>query len=394
MWTPDVQQQCPSSGQRVLAHAPAALWIMEMPDDGASHPPDFTRGGLAKVLRTARAELINEWAARVRAELSAAPMPAVELMDHMPAFVDELIEKAVDPGQSIPSESAGQHGVQRLRLGFNVGEVIREYGLLHECIIEATRRAGYTMDPGEQLLIARSLSGGIASAVSQYVTQRDAELERQASEHMGFIAHEVRNGLSTSMLAYEGLRRSGASASPSLERLGRSLRSVAEVVDNALTQAWLRMGMASKPKPLHIRAFLEEVVVDLGADARDRIVLLALDLPPELVVAADPRLLRSAVSNLVTNALKFSPPGSTVTVRASALAGRLLIDVADQCGGLPPGKAEELFSPLVQRHENRSGFGLGLAIVLQAAEVHGGTAKVRDVPGVGCVFTLDLPLVR
>jgi signal transduction histidine kinase len=135
-------------------------------------------------------------------------------------------------------------------------------------------------------------------------------------------------------------------------------------------------------------------VQDLGAGARDRTVRLAVDLPHELVIVADPRLLRSAVSNLVTNALKFSPPGSTVTVRASAPEGQLVVEVADQCGGLPPGKAEELFAPLVQRHENRTGFGLGLAIVLQAAQAHGGTARVRDLPGVGCVFTLELPLVR
>jgi signal transduction histidine kinase len=58
---------------------------------------------------------------------------------------------------------------------------------------------------------------------------------------------------------------------------------------------------------------------------------------------------------------------------------------------VPPGKAEELFAPLVQRGENRSGFGLGLSIALQAAEAHNGTIKVRDVPGTGCTFVLDLP---
>jgi signal transduction histidine kinase len=67
------------------------------------------------------------------------------------------------------------------------------------------------------------------------------------------------------------------------------------------------------------------------------------------------------------------------------------IEVADHCGGLPPGKAEELFLPLVQRDENRSGFGMGLAIALHTAEAHRGTVKVRDVPGTGWVFTIDLP---
>jgi signal transduction histidine kinase len=166
------------------------------------------------------------------------------------------------------------------------------------------------------------------------------------------------------------------------------------VVDNALTHSWLRMGVVPRAQPVRIKSFLEELTHDLGVDARERVVDANIDLPPDLVIAADARLLRSAVSNLLTNALKFSPPGTTVEVRACVRESRLSIEVADQCGGLPPGKAEELFSPLVQRHQDRSGFGLGLAIVLQAAEAHGGTAKVRDLPGEGCVFSLDLPLLR
>jgi signal transduction histidine kinase len=363
-----------------------------MPGDGSEGSPDAHREGLSAALNSVRAELINAWMARVKSEVGAAPLPTVELIDHMPAFVDELIETAARPWQPTPSGPAEQHGVQRLRLGFNVGEVVREYGILHECIIEAMGRIGFRLEARHQLLIVRSLSQGMADAVSQYVNQRDSELERQASEHVGFIAHEVRNGLATSLLAYQALRPGGEMQGP-LERLGRSLRTVAEVVDNTLTQSWLRMGVVPKAQSLLIRAFLEQLALDLAAGARDRSVKLELDLPADLVIAADPRLLRSAVSNLVTNALKFSPAGSTITVRASTSGGRLCLEVADQCGGLPAGKAEELFSPLVQRHQNRSGFGLGLAIVQQAAEAHGGTVRVRDLPGIGCVFTLELPLV-
>jgi signal transduction histidine kinase len=311
----------------------------------------------------------------------------------MPAFVDELIERAARPAESTPMGSALQHGVQRLRLGFDVRAVVREYGVLHECILASLGRTGYALATAEQQLIAGTLNLGIADAISQYVTQRDAELERQASEHIGFIAHEVRNGISTSLLAYQSLRREEA-PSATLERLGRSLRGISEVIDNALTQSWLRMGVAPRPKGLFVGEFLQQLVADLGAGAQSRTVALHLALPPALVITADPRLLRSAVSNLVTNGLKFSPPGSTIVVRASSHDGRLYIEVEDGCGGLPPGKAEELFAPLVQKHENRSGFGLGLAIVLQAAEAHGGTVKVRDLPGRGCVFTLDLPLLH
>ena len=80
-----------------------------------------------------------------------------------------------------------------------------------------------------------------------------------------------------------------------------------------------------------------------------------------------------------------------VSITAQSAQGHLTIDVADTCGGLPPGKVEELFAPLVQRGENRSGFGLGLSIAMHAVQAHGGTIEVRDIPGTGCVFSVRLP---
>jgi hypothetical protein len=69
----------------------------------------------------------------------------------------------------------------------------------------------------------------------------------------------------------------------------------------------------------------------------------------------------------------------------------VLIEVEDACGGLPPGRADDLFKPLVQRGKDHTGFGLGLTISQQAAQAHGGTLSVRDLSGRGCVFTLQLP---
>jgi hypothetical protein len=69
------------------------------------------------------------------------------------------------------------------------------------------------------------------------------------------------------------------------------------------------------------------------------------------------------------------------------------IDVADECGGLPTGKCEELAAACEQRGADRSGLGLGLFITRKAVEASGGVLRVRDVPGTGCVFTIDLPRV-
>jgi C4-dicarboxylate-specific signal transduction histidine kinase len=78
-------------------------------------------------------------------------------------------------------------------------------------------------------------------------------------------------------------------------------------------------------------------------------------------------------------------------LNAYALADRILIDVLDHCGGLPPGSAESMFMPFVQEGQDRSGLGLGLSIARRSVEANGGLLSVRNQPGAGCVFTIDLP---
>jgi signal transduction histidine kinase len=65
--------------------------------------------------------------------------------------------------------------------------------------------------------------------------------------------------------------------------------------------------------------------------------------------------------------------------------------VADKCGGLPPGKVEEMFRPFTQQGSDKTGVGLGLSISRRSVEANGGVLSVRDMPGDGCVFTIDLP---
>lgn len=140
-----------------------------------------------------------------------------------------------------------------------------------------------------------------------------------------------------------------------------------------------------------LKPFLDSLVFDNSTQAETKGIDVQIDASADLMIEADARLLRSAVANLVQNALKFSVEKSRLHVRAYRREGRVLIEVEDGCGGLPPGRAEDLFSPLVQRGQDRTGFGFGLAIAMQSAEAHGGTLKVRDLPGRGCVFVVDLP---
>ncbi|WP_366558782.1 HAMP domain-containing sensor histidine kinase [Polaromonas sp.] len=95
--------------------------------------------------------------------------------------------------------------------------------------------------------------------------------------------------------------------------------------------------------------------------------------------------------NLLHNAFKFTHSHTQVSLNAYAVGERILIDVKDQCGGLPPSSTEKMFTPFTQHSHDRTGMGLGLSIARKSVEADGGTLSVRDVPGTGCIFTIDLP---
>jgi signal transduction histidine kinase len=350
---------------------------------------------LHELLKSQREELIKRWGQRITGSGDQSQQLAPgELLDRMPFFVDEIIAALYPEALPLPPThgNATEHGAQRLGLGFNVGEVVREYGMLQDCILELVREGNAVVSLDEHVILNRWINAGIALALAQYVSQRELELQRQSSEHLGFIAHEVRNPLGAAQLAFTHLRASVlAGGGRAVDVLERNLKRTTDVVDGALTHASLKMGVQPHPQSIRLRPFIDDLVLEASIDTESKQIEIKVEAAPGLTLDADPRLLRSAISNLLHNAIKFGAPGRDVIIRAEHRDARIAIEVHDGCGGLPPGKAEELFAPLVQRDENRTGFGLGLAIALQATQAHNGTVTVRDVPGKGCVFTIDLP---
>jgi signal transduction histidine kinase len=355
---------------------------------------------LSSLLDERRVEILERWTQRIRWEHTDKDLSRGELWDHLPRFFDEVLEALSAEGDSGKKKAASNrstasaaHGTQRLRVGFDLAEVTREYEILTECILEEVQAVGGTLSIGHLRRVLRLVNAGRADAVVAYGEHRETDITRAHSQHVAFVAHELRGPLMTALLALTQLRQQVRTEDEwVVGMLTRSLMSLRDLIDKVLTAERLAGGVPVTREPLDLHALLDQAVTENRLTAEQRHIELTLSAPSTLHFSGDPRLLRSAIDNVIGNALKFTHQGSVVTIRALRSDKLIRIEIEDACGGLPEGKASELFEPFVQRDEDGRGFGLGLAIVKQAIEAHGGRVSVRNLPNKGCVFVFELPI--
>ena len=362
-----------------------------------------------------RAELIERCKQKVARRPRRAATDA-QLAHGVPLFLDQLISTLVaeEHGLSAVSRrisggsggdtaalseigaSAAAHGAELLRLGFTVEAVVHAYGDLCQAITDLAveRDAPFTID--EFRTLNRCLDNAIADAVSEFGAQRDATVERdrtaEENERLGGLMHELRNVLQTATLAFEALQIGmlpvgGATGGV----VARSHAAMAALLGESISQV---RGAARAPDAEVFS--VAELVADAAAaarydaDARGCAFKVA-KVDPFLGVCGNRVKILAALANLLQNAFKFTHPGTDVSLATTADGRRILIAVSDHCGGLPHGAAETMFRPFTQSGEDRSGLGLGLSIARRGVEADGGALTVRDVPGTGCVFTIELP---
>jgi len=371
---------------------------------------------LHEFLTTNRADLID----RCRLKVTQRPAPKAtdaELEHGIPLFLDQLIEtlqmeQASGPSRSreisgvsggeTPSASeigvtAALHGRELLQQGFTVDQVVHDYGDLCQAVTDLAFEDGVPIQVDEFRTLNRCLDNAIADAVTEFAYQRDsliADKGAQAlNERLGYLAHELRNHIHTATLAVIAIKAGNVGlAGATGAVLDRSLIGLRNLIDRSLADVRITAGIPARREQISVADFVAEVQVSASFEARSRgCEFTVADVDKELGVVADRDMLFSAVGNLLQNAFKFTEHHTEVSMKVYSVADRILINVEDHCGGLPPGVAERMFLPFTQGSEDKSGLGLGLSICRRSVEANNGVLSVRDVPGSGCVFTIDLP---
>jgi two-component system OmpR family sensor kinase len=234
--------------------------------------------------------------------------------------------------------------------------------------------------------------------------ERDAT-ELRLRQFLADASHELRTPL-TSIQGFAELFRIGADH-PDLDlalvmrRIEQESARMKVLVDNLLLLARLDQPRPSQPVPIDLTVLCADACSDARAMAPDRQV--SLDAPEPVVIRGDGDHLRQAIANLVTNAIRHTPPATPIDLAARFVNGEAVVSVRDHGSGLDPVALEHAFDRFWQADSARVGHGsgLGLAIVQSIAHEHGGTVSVVNAIDptarahggiVGAVFTIRLPI--
>ena len=345
------------------------------------------------------AEIVTRVKLRVNGRAPPVSLDAA-LAHGVPLLLSQIVEaltaartiRLLTTASTTISEAGAVQGHELLKSGLTVAQVVSSYGDVCQVVTELAGEADITITPHEYQVFNHCLDEAVTGAVTAYAEHRERDLAYEGTERLGMLAHEMRNLLNTMTLSFAIIRQGkvglGGSTGAMLER---SIAGLCALVDRSVTEV---RAETEKPnlQPISVLEFMKEMQVSGGVHAEQYGLQLTVHpVDRELTIDGDWHLLASAVSNLLQNAFKFSRARGSVSLSTRVTSDRILIDVSDECGGLPFGRSEDLFRPFVQGSANRSGLGLGLSIARNAARANAGDIHVRDIPGTGCVFTVDLP---
>ena len=242
-----------------------------------------------------------------------------------------------------------------------------------------------------------SLSGRVIGLADVTVMH---EAQRTREDTMHFLSHDLRAPLASILTLIDGYKGDPAAQAEQIPRIARYARSALDLADGLFR---LVRAEGSDPKDfveLDLAGLVDSAADEVWPQAHARGIRVAVDTrvaeTEEPIVRGDFSLLRRAVINLLTNAIKYGSPDSTVSAELAAEGADWVIRVRGQGAGIPPDALPRLFkrfSRIVEEGRDRpSGVGLGLLIVKTVAERHGGNVSVESTPGVGSMFEIRLPL--
>jgi PAS domain S-box-containing protein len=249
--------------------------------------------------------------------------------------------------------------------------------------------------------VTRDITARKKSEETERALRIEQEVNRAKDEFLAVISHEMRTPL-TSILGWARMLRIGgldeATTSEALDALERSAQTQVHLIEDLLDDTRITSGkLRLNRRPLEVKSVIESALADLSPAAEVKHIRLSLEMGCESCpIFADPVRLQQVIWNIVSNAIKFTPEGGSVTVRVDRRESRARIEVQDTGLGIAADVLPQLFQRFRQADassDRKAGIGLGLAISKYLVEQHDGSIFASsDGIGKGATFTIDLPL--
>lgn len=315
---------------------------------------NFSSEALAKERREALAGVWHDLAAAFLASMAAAALIGLLLARRLTRRLRRLAAEAAEVGE-------GKFGVKTDASGSD----------------EVAELAGALNAMSDRLLELETMKKNFTASVTHELRSPLGVIETYAA----MLLKEKENFRAQDLEVFRRIK----------ENAGRLANFVTAMLDLARIE---RGKMELRPAPEDPLALTRDAADFLRPKAEEKQVALLVEAGGSAAALLDRELLTHALTNLFSNAIKFTPPGGKVTVRASVSGDRYRAEVEDTGPGLKPGEAEKLFSPFTQGSAapGHGGTGLGLALARSIAELHKGSVGCAPAPGGGALFWLEIPV--
>jgi len=343
-----------------------------------------------------RQQVIHTWSQNVRRAIpKAASLHTPIIENTLPGFFDSLAALLTNQ-ESLQAHAdlyafASEHGGGRARLtSYDSISVIHELQIFRDTLFTELEKGGVRLSAAQRQMVNAYIDTAIRDSANSFVLVQSALRE----QFIAAMTHDLRTPLSNAQVCAQLIERK--SDNPDIKRLaGKILENTQRIEHMSRSLLDKIVFSTGNQLKLDISKFdLVEMVRDVAQYAQS-VHAIDLRLPAKPITGHWSReLLRRAVENLITNAIKYGEPESPVRIQVSTTEGRVIISVHNKGKPIPPEDIEaifQLYRRAARAQGRQEGWGMGLPFVRKVAEAHGGSVIVSSSAADGTAFMINLP---